>query len=157
MCCTTLPRVLPVVVRGLKFWAVQNFSPCPTPFRFSPASCHVYKSTVARIKLDTQRKQYSLLHGRLIFDGFWPWLSRKALCDQAFTNSQLRTPYSRIQERYTFHLKEAHVIKTVFMYSHVSLIILMRNFMTKLIIGFFPQLSNFPSYFRENDYRKLCF
>ena len=31
VCCTSLPRVSPVVVRGLKFWAVQNFLPRPTP------------------------------------------------------------------------------------------------------------------------------
>ena len=52
VCCTSLPRVPPVVVRGLKFWAVQNFLPRPTPFRFFSASCHVYKSTVARLKHD---------------------------------------------------------------------------------------------------------
>ena len=52
MCCTSLPRVPPVVVRGLKFWAVQNFLLRSTPFRFFSASCHVYKSTVARLKLD---------------------------------------------------------------------------------------------------------
>ena len=51
MCCTSSPRVPPVVVRRLKFWAVQNFLLCPTPFRFFPASCHVYKSTVAHLKL----------------------------------------------------------------------------------------------------------
>ena len=46
MCCTFLPRVRPMVVRGLKFWAVQNFLPCLKPFQFFPASCHFYKLIV---------------------------------------------------------------------------------------------------------------
>ena len=41
-----------MAVHGLKFWAVQNFVPRTTPFLFFPASCHIYKSTVARLKLD---------------------------------------------------------------------------------------------------------
>ena len=49
---TSLPRVPPVVFRGLKVWSVQNFLQRPTPFWFCPASRHVYKSTVACLKLD---------------------------------------------------------------------------------------------------------
>jgi hypothetical protein len=73
----SLPRVPPVVVRGLKFWAVQNFLPRPAPFRFLPAFCHVYNSTVARLKLD--------INASLLFYGVWPWSSRKALCDRGFS------------------------------------------------------------------------
>ena len=47
---TCVSRVLHVfitcITRGCpwaKFWAVQNFLPRPTPFRFFSASCHVYK------------------------------------------------------------------------------------------------------------------
>ena len=83
MCCTSLPRVLPVVVCRLKFWVVENFLPRPTPFQFFPPSCHVYKSTVAHLSRH-EREQHRLLHRRPLFDGFWPWLSRKALCDRAF-------------------------------------------------------------------------
>ena len=70
MCCTSLPRVSPVVVRGLKFWAVQNFLPRPTPFRFFSASCHVYKSTVARLKLDINANNIVCFTGDHFLTGF---------------------------------------------------------------------------------------
>ena len=107
MCCTFSPRVPPVVV-GLKFWVVQNFLSRPTPFWFFPASCHVYKSTVARLKLDTNAKKHRLLHGRSLFDGFWPWLSRKALCDRAFSLLNQIRPWGEhkftLTEIYTWRL-----------------------------------------------------
>ena len=70
VCCTSLPRVPPVVVRGLKFWAVQNFLPRPTPFRFFSASCHVYKSTVARLKLDINANNIVCFTGDHFLTGF---------------------------------------------------------------------------------------
>ena len=70
VCCTSLPRVPPVVVRGLKFWAVQNFLPRPTPFRFFPASFHVYKSTVARLKLDINANNIVCFTGGHFLTGF---------------------------------------------------------------------------------------
>ena len=73
MCCTSLPRVPSVLVRALKFWAVQNFLPRPTSFRSFPTSCHVHNATVARL----QREQHRLFYVRPLFDVFWPWLSRK--------------------------------------------------------------------------------
>ena len=89
VCCTSLPRVPPVVVRGLKFWAVQNFLPRPTPFRFSPASCHVYKSNVARLKLDINANNIVCFTGDHFLTGFCrDKLSRKALCDGAFRNER---------------------------------------------------------------------
>ena len=73
VCCTSLPRVPSVLVRAPKFWAVQNFSPRLTPFRSFPTSCHVYNAAVACL----QREQHRLFHVRLLFDVFWPWLSRQ--------------------------------------------------------------------------------
>ena len=70
MCCTSLPRVPPVVVRGLKFWAVKNFLPRPTPFPFFSASCHVYKSTVARLKLDINANNIVCFTGDHFLTGF---------------------------------------------------------------------------------------
>ena len=70
MCCTFLPRVLPVVVRGLKFLAVQTFLPRPTPFRIFSASCHVYKSTVARLKLDINANNIVCFTGYHFLTGF---------------------------------------------------------------------------------------
>ena len=70
VCCTSLSRVPPVVVRGLKFWAVQNFLPRPTPFRFFSASCHVYKSTVARLKLDINANNIVCFTGDQLLTGF---------------------------------------------------------------------------------------
>ena len=70
VCCTSLPRVPPVIVRGLKFWAVQNFLPRPTPFRFFSASCHVYKSTVARLKLHINANSIVCFTGDHFLTGF---------------------------------------------------------------------------------------
>ena len=71
VCFTSLPRVPPVVVRGLKFWAVQNFLPRPTPFRFSPRSAtHVYKSTVAHLKLDINANNTVCFTGDHFLTGF---------------------------------------------------------------------------------------
>ena len=70
VCCTSVPRVPPVVVRGLKLWAVQNFLPRPTPFRFFSASCHVYKSTVARLKLDINANNIVCFTGDHFLTGF---------------------------------------------------------------------------------------
>jgi len=50
-CCTSLPRVFPVDVRGLRLWAVQIF-PHLMPFRIRTVSCHLYKSTLDSLKLD---------------------------------------------------------------------------------------------------------
>ena len=70
MCFTSVSRVPPVVVRGLKLWAVQNFLPRPTPFRFFSASCHVYKSTVARLKLDINANNIVCFTGGHFLTGF---------------------------------------------------------------------------------------
>ena len=70
VCCTSLPRVPPVVVHGLKFWAVQNFLPRPTPFQIFSASCHVYKSTVARLKLDINANNIVCFMGDHFLTGF---------------------------------------------------------------------------------------
>ena len=55
---------------GLKCWAVQNFLPHPTPFRFFSASCHVYKSTVARLKLDINANNIVCFTGDHFLTGF---------------------------------------------------------------------------------------
>ena len=57
------------------------FIPRPTPFRSFPTSCHVYNAAVARL----QREQHRLFHVRLLFDVFWPWLSRQVLSDQGLS------------------------------------------------------------------------
>ena len=74
---TCVSRVLHVfttcVTRGCpwaKFWAVQNFLPRPTPFRFFSASCHVYKSTVARLKLDINANNIVCFTGDNFLTGF---------------------------------------------------------------------------------------
>ena len=74
---TCVSRVLHVfttcVTRGCpwaKFWAVQNFLPRPTPFRFFSASCHVYKSTVARLKLDINADNIVCFTGDNFLTGF---------------------------------------------------------------------------------------
>ena len=81
------------VTRGCpwaKFWAVQNFLPSSTLFRFFSASCHVYKSTVARLKLDINANNI-VCFTRQLFDELWPWSSRKALCDRALMADNLST------------------------------------------------------------------
>ena len=101
MCCTSLPRVPPVVVRGLKFWAVQNFLPRPTPFRFSPASCHVYKSTVARFKLDIKARSHSALrldHGQNPSKSGLPW-SRRCCSRWCRVYDELQSIYRRGRTR----------------------------------------------------------
>ena len=77
MCFTCVSRVLHVfttcVTRGCpwaKFWAVQNFLPRPTPLRFFSASCHVYKSTVARLKLDINANNIVCFTGDDFLTGF---------------------------------------------------------------------------------------
>ena len=84
---TRVSRVLHVfttcVTRGCpwaKLWAVQNFLPRPTPFRFFSASCHVYKSTAARLKLDINANNIVCFTG----DNFLTGFGREALCDRAF-------------------------------------------------------------------------
>ena len=74
---TCVSRVLHVfttcVTRGCpwaKFWAVQNFLPRPTPFRFFSASCHVYKSTFARLKLDINANNIVCFTGDDFLTGF---------------------------------------------------------------------------------------
>ncbi len=86
VCFTCVARLYHVcrpwsVGRGKKFWAVQNFLPRPTPSRFFPASCHVYKSTIARLKLDINAKNIVCFTG----NNFLTWFGRKALCDRAST------------------------------------------------------------------------
>ena len=77
VCFTCVSRMLHVfttcVTRGCpwaKFWAVQNFLPRPTPFRFFSASYHVYKSTVARLKLDINAKNIVCFTGDNFLTGF---------------------------------------------------------------------------------------
>ncbi len=72
VCCTSLPRVPPVVGCGKKFWAVQNFLPQPTPSRFFPASTRVYKSTIARLKLDIKANNIVCFTG----NNFLMWFGR---------------------------------------------------------------------------------
>ena len=74
---TRVSRVLHVfntcVTRGCpwaKFWAVQNFLPRPTPFRFFSASYHVYKSTVTRLKLDINTNNIVCFTGDNFLTGF---------------------------------------------------------------------------------------
>ena len=95
VCCTSFPSVPPVVVRGLKFWAVQNFLPRRTPFRFFSASCHVYKSTAVRLKLDINANNIVCFTG----DNFWTGFGRDQAVKRCVTgplHSLISTPLPHI-------------------------------------------------------------
>ena len=50
---------------------------------FSPRPAKSINRLQLFLNLTSTHEQHRLLHRRPLFDGFWPWLSRKALCDWA--------------------------------------------------------------------------
>ena len=71
-----------------------------------------------------------MLHERPLFHGFWPWLSRKALCDQALSNLENGIIFSYINDEIKIVATQKPVL-----YKGGNLVVILSAFLFQKIIG----------------------